>query len=65
MSLIRAEYEYLKGNAEYWKAWGAVMGVAMEYCQEGGFGDFGKPTASGLKMIEIYEKDHPNGNSLA
>lgn len=62
MSLIRAEYEYLKGNKDYWAAWGAAMSVVMDYCKRHGYGDFGKPTPSGEKMIEIFERDHPHGS---
>lgn len=55
MHLIEPDYQFLKGNKEYWRVWGGAYGVVMEFCQENGLGDFGKPTPKGLKLMEDYE----------
>lgn len=60
MSLIKAEYEFLKGNKGYWTSWGAALSVVTEYCKQAGYGTFGEPTIRGKQMMEIFERDFPN-----
>jgi len=54
------DYGYLKGDTEMWPRWGAAMAVVMEYCNNLGLGEFGKPTEQGLKWMEEYEQETGN-----
>lgn len=49
------DYEFLKGNTEYWPSWGAGFAVVYEYCKNCGYGNFGKPTKRGKKAMEEFE----------
>lgn len=68
--LTEHDYEFLKGNETYWpecaakqsalpippgRSWGAALWVVYEWCRNQGLGDFGKPTAKGLKAMKVYE----------
>lgn len=50
------EYEFLKGNEEYWPSWGAAFAAVTDFCQEFGWGGFGRPTERGKKAMEVYEQ---------
>jgi len=52
------DYEFLKGNEVYWATSGAALWTVYEWCRGNGYGDFGKPTERGKKVMEEYELEH-------
>lgn len=56
--LTQFDYEYLKGNKEFWDIKGAAFNCVYEDCKNTGFGSFGDPTEHGKKVMEAYEREH-------
>lgn len=56
--LNEPDYEFLKGNSDYWRGWGAALNLTYEYCMNNGYGNFGLPTTRGKKAMEHYEREH-------
>lgn len=54
--LTEHDYAFLQGDDSFWPCWGAAMSVVMEFCQESGYGSYGKPTERGKKAMEAYER---------
>ena len=52
------EYEYLKGNTQYWPRHGAAMAVVRAFCNDNRLGDFGVPTEKGLACMQAFEKEN-------
>lgn len=57
MKLNEFDYQYLKGNTEFWAVRGAAFNVVYEDNKEDGLGFFGKPTKRGREMMEVYERE--------
>jgi hypothetical protein len=55
--LTEFDYEYLKGNEEFWDVKGAAFNVVYEWCKNHGYGRYGGPTESGLAAMKRYEED--------
>jgi hypothetical protein len=56
--LTEYDYAYLKGDKEVFPEWGAALSVVMTYCRNHGYGEFGKPTKLGKKVMEEYERQN-------
>lgn len=55
-SLTEYDYRYLLGDAVFWPAWGAALGVVHDWCRNNGYGDFGEPSEKGKAAMEDYER---------
>lgn len=50
------DYGYLKGDYVMYPKWGAALATVSEWCNNRGYGEFGKPTKLGRKAMKQYEQ---------
>jgi hypothetical protein len=59
--LTEYDYEFLAGNVKLWDAISAAYNHVSEWCQNKGYGTFGKPTERGKAAMALYEKKNNAG----
>ena len=54
--MTQFDYEYLKGNEDFWSVRGAAFNVVHDWCKKRDYGYFGKPTKRGRDAMYVYEQ---------
>ena len=54
--LTEFDYAFLKADKEVFPHWGAALSICQEWCRNGGYGEWGKPTEAGKRAMARYEE---------